>query len=73
MEQEKVCLDLKVDGAAKGTLNAANEWIEVESDAITLTAGIHTISFVGQQLGSGEGYRSVMGDIDCFTLLEQAQ
>ncbi len=72
METEKVCFDLKVDGAAKGTLNAANAWVEVESDAIDLAAGVHTISFIGEQLGQSESYRSVLADIDCFTLVEQA-
>ena len=73
METEKVCFDLKLDGQGKGSLNAANTWVEVESQLLTLTAGIHTISFVGQQLGSSEGYRSVLADIDCFTLVEQVQ
>ena len=72
METEKVCFDLKVDGAAKGTLNAANTWVEVESAAMELAAGVHTISFIGQQLGSNEGYRSVLADIDCWSLVEQA-
>ena len=72
METEKVCFDLKVDGAAKGTFNAANTWVEVESAAMELAAGVHTISFIGQQLGSNEGYRSVLADIDCWSLVEQA-
>lgn len=72
MTTEKVCLDLKVDGAAKGTLKSANEWIEVESAEMELAAGVHTIAFIGQQLGSSEGYESVLADIDCFDLVEVA-
>ena len=68
MTTEKVCFDLKVDGANKGTLNSADAWVEVESSEIALTAGVHTISFVGQQLGQSESYRSVLADIDWFEL-----
>ena len=68
METSKVCLDLKVDGASKGTFNSANEWVEVESAEMTLEAGIHTIHFVGQQLGQSESYQSVIADIDWFEL-----
>ncbi|MCQ2800297.1 MAG: hypothetical protein MJ228_06110 [Bacilli bacterium] len=71
MEVSKPCFDVKVNGTLKETINATNVWADVETAAITLPAGIHTISFVGQQLGSSEGYRSVLADIDCFTLVEQ--
>ena len=70
METEKVCFDLKVDGSGKGTLNSANAWVEVESSTMELAAGVHTISFVGQQLGSSESYRSVLADIDCFQVID---
>jgi len=72
MTTSKVCFDLKVDGTQKETFNAANEWIEVESAAMELAAGIHTISFVGQQLGESESYESVLADLDYFVLVEQA-
>lgn len=68
METSKVCFDLKVDGANKGTFNSANTWIEVESAEMTLSAGVHLISFVGQQLSSSENYTSVLGDLDWFEL-----
>lgn len=68
MTTEKVCLDLKVDGARKATFNSANAWVEVESAQIELTAGVHTISFVGQQLGQSESYQSVIADIDYFKI-----
>ncbi|MBR3674958.1 MAG: InlB B-repeat-containing protein, partial [Bacilli bacterium] len=68
METEKVCLDLKVDGANKGTFRSANTWVEVEPTEMTLAAGVHTISFVGQQLSGSENYTSVLGDLDCFEL-----
>ena len=68
METSKVCLDLKVDGANKGTFNSANAWVEVESAEMTLSAGVHLISFVGQQLSSSENYTSVLGDLDWFEL-----
>ena len=68
METSKVCLDLKVDGANKGTFNSANAWVEVESAEMTLSAGVHLISFVGQQLGQSESYQSVLGDLDWFEL-----
>ncbi|MBR6865752.1 MAG: InlB B-repeat-containing protein, partial [Bacilli bacterium] len=68
METEKVCLDLKVDGANKGTFRSANTWVEVESTEMTLAAGVHTISFVGQQLSGSENYTSVLGDLDWFEL-----
>ena len=68
MTTEKVCLDLKVDGASKGTLRSADTWVEVESAQIELTAGVHTISFVGQQLGQSEQYQSVIADIDYFKI-----
>jgi hypothetical protein len=35
-----------------------------------LAAGVHTISFVGQQLGSSESYRSVLADIDWFQVID---
>ena len=70
METEKVCLDLKVDGAGKGTLSSANAWVEVESDTMELAAGVHTISFVGQQLSGSENYRSVLADIDWFQVID---
>lgn len=68
MTTEKVCLDLKVDGVNKGTLRSADAWVEVESAQIELTAGVHTISFVGQQLGQSESYQSVIADIDYFKI-----
>ncbi len=68
METEKVCFDLKVDGARKTTFNSANAWVEVESAEMTLSAGVHLISFVGQQLSSSENYTSVLGDLDWFEL-----
>ncbi|MCR5693241.1 MAG: hypothetical protein K6G74_04705 [Bacilli bacterium] len=70
MTTEKACLDLKVDGANKGTLNSANAWVEAESSTMELTAGVHTISFVGQQLGQSEGYQSVLADIDWFQIID---
>ena len=67
---EKVCFDLKVDGSNKGSLNSANTWVEVESAEMTLAAGVHTIHFIGQQLGQSEGYTSIFADIDCFSLIK---
>ncbi|MBO7121358.1 MAG: InlB B-repeat-containing protein, partial [Bacilli bacterium] len=68
METEKVCFDLKVDGARKTTFNSTNTWVEVESPEMTLSAGVHLISFVGQQLSGSENYTSVLGDLDWFEL-----
>lgn len=68
MTAEKVCFDLKVDGARKATFNSADAWVEVESAEMTLSAGVHLISFVGQQLSSSENYTSVLGDLDWFEL-----
>ena len=68
MTAEKVCFDLKVDGARKATFNSADAWVEVESPEMTLSAGVHLISFVGQQLSSSENFTSVLGDLDWFEL-----